>query len=92
MPIGATVMSGVTILIIVPGVVAGIVALFEGMKLMGRRRSEGRPDPGVSSIIVPIPVIESTITKFDFSTETVSPAGTMSDGGDYSLGSISNGI
>jgi hypothetical protein len=60
-PIGATVMSGVTILIIVPGVVAGIVALFLGMKLIGSIMSNGSPDPGVSSTIVPIPVIATVI-------------------------------
>ena len=48
---------------------------------------QGSVPPGPAPTIV-----RSTITKFDFSTETVSPAGTMSDGGDYSLGSISNGI
>jgi len=59
-PIGATVMSGVTILIIVPGVVAGIVELFEGMKLIGSNKSVGRA-PGVSSTIDPIPEIASVI-------------------------------
>ena len=34
----------------------------------------------------------STITKFDFSTETASPQGTMNGGGDYNLGSMPNGI
>ena len=36
--------------------------------------------------------VRSTITKFDFSTETVSPAPTMSGGGDHNLGGMSNGI
>ena len=48
-PIGDTVISGVTILIIVPGVVEGIVALFAGMNIIGIVKSVGKR---VKSIIV----------------------------------------
>ena len=55
-PIGATVISGLTILITVPGVDAGIVELFEGMKSTGICNSVGNR---VISIIVPTPVVAS---------------------------------
>ena len=53
-PIGDTVMSGVTILIIVPGVVEGIVALLAGMNIIGIVKSVGKRD---KSMIVPVPVV-----------------------------------
>ena len=63
-PIGDTVMSGITILMIVPGVVEGIVALFAGMKIIGIVKSDGSKD---KSIIVPIPLVALVIFKFELS-------------------------
>ena len=55
-PIGATVTSGFTILITVPGVDAGIVDTFDGIKSTGICSSVGSK---VVSMIVPTPVTAS---------------------------------
>ena len=55
-PIGDTVTSGLTTLIIVPGVVEGIVPLLEGIKRTGIWRLVGST---VKSFIVPTPVVAS---------------------------------
>ena len=57
-PIGATVTSGAIILMMVPGVEAGIVPLLAGMVTTGILRSVGRSD---GSITLPAPVTESVI-------------------------------
>ena len=61
-PRGETVISGLTILIIVPGVVAGIVALFAGIN------KTGIISPSVRSSVLmtlPTPVTLSVMFKFD---------------------------
>ena len=57
-PTGATVTAGLTILIIVPGVVAGIVELLAGINWTGIWRSVGN---NVLSVTSPIPVTSSVI-------------------------------
>ena len=57
-PTGATVTDGFTILIIVPGVVAGIVELLAGINWTGIWRSVGN---SVLSATSPIPVTSSVI-------------------------------
>ena len=57
-PNAATVTSGAIILIIVPGVEAGIVELFAGIKLTGICKSVGRL---VGSVTDPVPVEGSVI-------------------------------
>ena len=59
-PIGETVTSGFTILITVPGVDAGMVELFEGIKSTGICKSIGKR---VVSITVPTPVTVSVNVK-----------------------------
>ena len=59
-PIGETVTSGLTILMIVPGVDAGIVALFAGMNNTGICRFVASR---LRSIIVPMPLVASVIVK-----------------------------
>ena len=72
-PIGATVTSGLTTLIIVPGVDAGIVVLLPGIKSTGRFKFVGNL---VGSITVPIPVTGSVKSIFVVS-GTSSPAPTI---------------
>ena len=72
-PIGATVTSGLTTLIIVPGVDAGIVVLLAGIKSTGRFSGE----VNISVLItVPTPVTESVKSKF-VASGTFSPAPTI---------------
>tara|TARA_B100001248_G_scaffold11026_1_gene7146 strand:+ start:2010 stop:2420 length:411 start_codon:yes stop_codon:yes gene_type:complete len=62
-PIGDTVTSGLIILIIVPGVEAGMVPLLAGIIITGICKSEAFVAPGrrVGSITLPAPVTLSTI-------------------------------
>ena len=62
-PIGATVTSGLIMLIIVPGVEAGMVPLLAGINTTGICKSEAFVAPGrsVGSITLPAPVTLSTI-------------------------------
>jgi hypothetical protein len=60
-PIGLTVISGVTTLIIVPGVVAGMVVLLAGINKIGIAISVGRAVP---STTLPIPETVSVIVRF----------------------------
>ena len=70
-PIGDTVTSGLTILIIVPGVEAGIVGLFDGMNKTGICNSFGSR---LMSIIIPTPVTASVIFKLvDWGTSSPAP-------------------
>ena len=75
-PIGATVTSGLIMLIIVPGVVAGIVVLFAGIKRTGICKSVGN---NVVSRTIPAPVVTSAISKLLFAV-TFTPAPIMFTG------------